>query len=105
MFNVTGGTPGGSYQVVSSTNVGLPAASWPVLTSGNFDGAGNASISNPISAGVPEQFYRVKSQQGNVGSATSRLGEQMFYGVGGRLGTSLALSFPLSLVCSAQAAR
>ncbi len=56
----TGGTLGGTYYVVSSTNVALPIDSWLRVTTNNFDGAGNFAFTNAIAPGVPQQFYRLQ---------------------------------------------
>jgi hypothetical protein len=39
---------GGTYKVLTSTNVLLPRSNWSILQSGMFDGSGNFSITNPI---------------------------------------------------------
>jgi autotransporter-associated beta strand protein len=53
----TGGTPSGTYDVLSSTNLTLPLASWPSILTTNFDGSGNFSALLPYSSTVPQRFY------------------------------------------------
>jgi hypothetical protein len=52
--------PGGSYQVLASTNVLLPATNWLVLTNGTFDSNGNFSFTNAISSKNAGMFYRLR---------------------------------------------
>ncbi len=48
--------PGGTYHVLSSTNLTLPLSNWTVLTNGSFDGNGNFSVTNATGASS-RQFY------------------------------------------------
>jgi autotransporter-associated beta strand protein len=50
---------GGTYHVLASTNLALPLASWPVLSSGTFSGSGNFSYTNTM-GGNQLQFYILK---------------------------------------------
>ncbi len=53
------GTSGQSYEVLTSTNVELPMASWTVLGSGIF---GTSPVTyKDTSATNAQQFYRIKS--------------------------------------------
>lgn len=53
----SGGTPNASYIVLTSTNVGLPTASWTVVATNQFDAAGNFSFTSAISSAIPHQFF------------------------------------------------
>ena len=53
----SGGTPNGSYLVLTSTNVGLPTANWTVVATNQFDGSGNFTFTNALSTEVPQQFF------------------------------------------------
>ena len=53
------GPSGQTYQVLSSTNVALPLASWSVLSSGTF-GASPVNYTDTSATNVT-RFYRVKS--------------------------------------------
>ena len=53
----TNGPAGQDYYVLSSTNVALPLASWPVLATNQFSGSGTFSYTNAIEAGEPQRFY------------------------------------------------
>jgi hypothetical protein len=52
--------PGGTYHVLTSTNLVIPLASWPLLTNGSFDSKGNFSFTNPITSPTAERFYSIK---------------------------------------------
>ena len=55
----TGGLPGGSYSVMSSTNIVAPMAEWISVGTGTFGSAGDFSYTNAVSAGTPSQFFRL----------------------------------------------
>jgi fibronectin-binding autotransporter adhesin len=50
---------GGTYHVLTSTNLALPVASWTVLTNGTFSGSGNFSVTNMM-GGSRQEFYILK---------------------------------------------
>jgi hypothetical protein len=52
----TNGPQGGTYYVLTTTNLGLPIAQWTVLSTNNFDGSGNFSFTNPVSAALQQYF-------------------------------------------------
>ncbi len=54
----TNGTPSGSYQVLNSTNLALPAAQWRSLATNLFSGLGNFDCTNPPPA-FAQNFYRL----------------------------------------------
>lgn len=58
VFNGTNGSASGAYFVLSATN--LTQATWTVESAGTFDGSGNFSITNAITPGDPQKFYRLK---------------------------------------------
>ena len=60
IFSGTNGVPGGAYEVLSSTDVGLPLASWTLVNSGNFDGSGNFSVTIAINATEPQRYYLLR---------------------------------------------
>jgi fibronectin-binding autotransporter adhesin len=57
----SGGTPAGTYSLLSSTNVTIPIGQWITNTTGVFDGSGDFSNSIPISHSTPAQFFDVKT--------------------------------------------
>ena len=57
VFSGTNGVPSGTYQVLSTTNVATPLAGWTQVSSGNFDGSGNFSVTNAINASEPQRYY------------------------------------------------
>jgi T5SS/PEP-CTERM-associated repeat protein len=61
LFNVTGGSPGGAFTVLTSTNVTLPRTSWTTNRTGNFDWLGNATVTNAISPVTPQRYFIVRA--------------------------------------------
>jgi autotransporter-associated beta strand protein len=57
VLNGSGGTPGGTYEVLTSTNIALPLAAWTLLATNQFDANGNFNFTNPVSPGAPQDFY------------------------------------------------
>ena len=57
----SGGTPNGSFSVLTNGNVAAPVAGWGTNTTGTFDGSGNFSVSLPISAANPRLFYLIQT--------------------------------------------
>jgi hypothetical protein len=53
----TGGAPGGTFYVLTSTNVALPLANWARVTTNLFDGTGVFSTTNSVDPNAPHQFY------------------------------------------------
>jgi hypothetical protein len=47
---------GGTYSLLSATNVVTPLSNWIVLSSGSFDGSGNFSITNSTGTNA-QRFY------------------------------------------------
>jgi len=60
IFSGTGGTAGGSYAVVTATNLTTPANGWTALMTNSFDAGGAFSVTNTIRTGSPQMFYRLK---------------------------------------------
>jgi len=58
VFNGTNGLAGGTYYVLSATN--LTQANWTVTATGAFDGNGDFSVTNAITPGIPQQYYRLQ---------------------------------------------
>jgi hypothetical protein len=57
VFSGTGGPANGTYQVLSSTNIAAPVATWTVVEAKQFDASGNFSVTNAIAPSVPQNFY------------------------------------------------
>lgn len=51
------GPPGGTYYVLSSTNLMMPLAQWTREATNQFDGNGNCSFTNPMDSGSSAKFY------------------------------------------------
>jgi autotransporter-associated beta strand protein len=55
----SGGTPGGSYVVLSSTNLALPLAQWTAVSSNSFDGSGGFAFTNAVDAELEHEYFRI----------------------------------------------
>jgi hypothetical protein len=53
----SGGGAGGSFHVLSSTNLMVPVSSWTTAGAGVFDGYGNLNVTNAITPGTPQNYY------------------------------------------------
>jgi fibronectin type 3 domain-containing protein len=60
VFSGTNGLPGGTYEVLSCTNLAMPLTNWTQVGAGHFDGNGNFSVSNAINASEPQRFYLLR---------------------------------------------
>jgi hypothetical protein len=60
IFGGSNGIADGTYHVLTSTNLLLPLSGWTMISTGSFDATGAFSITNPISPGMPQRFYRMK---------------------------------------------
>ena len=56
----TGGSAGGTYYIVGTSNLTLPLAQWTVLSTNSFDGSGNFNVSMPVVSTNPNLFLRIK---------------------------------------------
>lgn len=54
------GAPGGLFELLSSTDVTAPLASWSVEANGIFDGSGGFSIARPINPATPANYYALR---------------------------------------------
>ncbi|HXS68621.1 MAG TPA: autotransporter-associated beta strand repeat-containing protein, partial [Candidatus Polarisedimenticolia bacterium] len=62
-LSASNGLPNGPISVLSTTNIALPLSQWTVVTTGNFDNAGNFSA--PVTVDpttVPRQFFTLLAQ-------------------------------------------
>lgn len=62
IFSGAGGTPGGTYFVLTSTNVALPVVNWTPILTNIFDPLGGFSVTNVINPAVPQGYYRIQIQ-------------------------------------------
>ncbi len=60
LFGGTNGLPGGTYKILSSTNLAMPLANWTQVGAGSFDGSGNFNITNAINNNETQQFYLLR---------------------------------------------
>lgn len=59
VFSGTGGTPGSSYYVSSSTNITTPTANWVRIMTNQFDTNGNFAVTNGPATNA-QNFYRLE---------------------------------------------
>ena len=59
IFSVTGGTPGGAWNLLTTTNLALPMVSWSTNRSGVFDALGDVTLTNGIISSEPQRCYRI----------------------------------------------
>jgi parallel beta-helix repeat protein len=58
----SGGIPGGAFDVLTSTNVGLSLNQWTIFATNSFDPNGNFNLTNSQSSGSAQQFFRIRNQ-------------------------------------------
>ena len=56
------GPPEWPYLLLTSTNLSLPLAAWPISGTNTFDAIGNFIVTNVVAPGAPESFYRLQLQ-------------------------------------------
>ena len=61
IFSGVHGPPGGSYHILSSTDLALqPRSAWTVVQSGNFDGSGSFNVTLSVNPATPQTFYLLR---------------------------------------------
>jgi Alpha galactosidase C-terminal beta sandwich domain len=60
VFTGTNGIANGSYTVLVSTNIAAGSANWTTLMTNSFDASGAFQVTNTISPGSLQQFYRIQ---------------------------------------------
>ena len=61
MFDVIGGQPGITCQVLRSLNLATPLSQWAPIASRTFDTNGNCSYSTAINASTPQYYFMLKA--------------------------------------------
>ena len=61
VFTGTGGPPGGTFYLVTSTNLAAAAAGWKRVLTNQFDGGGAFTVTNPPATNR-QSFYRLQLQ-------------------------------------------
>jgi len=61
VFSGSGGTPGATFYVVTSTNLAAAAASWLAVSTNQFDAGGNFAVTNAPATNA-QNFYRLQLQ-------------------------------------------
>ena len=57
----TEGTAGGTYSVLSTTNLTIPVSQWTVVSTGNpIDSNGNFSYTNTITPNTPAEYFMIR---------------------------------------------
>ena len=59
IFSGTNGLANATFYVLTSTNVAAPLGTWTYASTNVFDANGRFGITNTISSGVPQKFYRL----------------------------------------------
>lgn len=59
VFSGSGGTPGATYYVTTSTNLAAPLADWTRIFTNQFDDNGNFSVTNTPATNA-QNFYRLE---------------------------------------------
>ncbi len=54
------GAPFTSFQLLGSTNVGLPASNWTLMSSNQCDATGNFNLTNTVNPSVSQTYYRLR---------------------------------------------
>jgi autotransporter-associated beta strand protein len=57
----SGGTPAGTYFVLSSTNVILPLIQWTAIATNSFDASGNFSFTSAVTTNLPVRFFAIQT--------------------------------------------
>jgi hypothetical protein len=57
VFNGSGGIAGGTYYVITSTNLALPLNHWTIVTTNQFDSDGSFSFTNSPDAGAAGRYF------------------------------------------------
>ncbi|HEY1787724.1 MAG TPA: hypothetical protein VGJ73_06185, partial [Verrucomicrobiae bacterium] len=60
IFSGSGGVTNGTYYVLTSTNLLTPLPGWTPIATNMYDGSGNFSVTNPLSASNHQRFYIIK---------------------------------------------
>ncbi len=60
VFSGTGGSAGGTYYVLASTNVAEPAANWGRVATNRFDASGGFRTTNSTDLKLSSQFFRLR---------------------------------------------
>jgi T5SS/PEP-CTERM-associated repeat protein len=60
LFDVSGGSAGGAFTLLTSTNVTLPLSTWTTNSAGNFDGLGNTTLTNGINPNEAQRYFNVR---------------------------------------------
>jgi autotransporter-associated beta strand protein len=58
----TGGAPGSTYLLLTSTNVATPLTNWIQVANGAFDGNGNFAVTNAMATNVSRSFFLLRAQ-------------------------------------------
>ena len=58
----SGGVSNAAYYLLTTTNIARPLINWTRLLTNQFDGNGNFTLTNAISANSPQTFYRLQLQ-------------------------------------------
>ena len=60
-LGATGGTPGGTYRILASTDLSASLSAWTEVATGTFDASGNLSVTLPIDPEEARKYYAVQT--------------------------------------------
>lgn len=60
MIRVTHGVAGARFSVLTATDCTIPPPNWEALTTGDFDGQGNASVEVSLNRSEASRYYRIQ---------------------------------------------
>jgi autotransporter-associated beta strand protein len=56
----SGGSSGGTFNILTSTDIAAPLSSWTQVATGTFDGSGNFSVTLAIDPNTPQRFFLIQ---------------------------------------------
>ena len=56
----SGGSAGGTFYVLTTTNLLTPLTNWVIWSTNSYDGSGAFRVTNSVTGGAPGRFYRIK---------------------------------------------
>jgi autotransporter-associated beta strand protein len=56
----SGGSASGTFYVLTATNLLTPLTNWVVWSTNSYDSSGNFSVTNSVTTGTKQKYYRIK---------------------------------------------
>jgi hypothetical protein len=61
IFSGSNGKPGGTFHVLTTTNLTTPLTNWVVLSTNSFNANGTFNVTNAVNPGTHQQFYVIEA--------------------------------------------